>query len=647
MDKSRPLHLDREALSLIIESPVFGVLIVDTSGDIRFANTTIQWMFGYETSEVVGTPVEMLLPERIRERHPEFRDSYFRNPEIKSMGAGRDLRARRKDGTEFPIEIGLYPIHINGDSYAIATLVDITGRKKAEHALEHSERLLKKTQEIGRIGGWELDLETGRLSWTDEVRRIHEVPYDYEPTLENAIAFYAPEDRPVIEKAVQHAIDTGDGWDLECRFITVKGRRLIVRAQGETESRGDKVVRLFGVFKDITREKEEEEEKRRMQEQIQHAQKLESLGVLAGGIAHDFNNMLLAILGNAELALEDLSPTAPGRENIRDVIATTVRAAELCRQMLAYSGKGKFVVQALDLSELVEEILHLLEVSISKSALLKLRLAKNLPAIEADASQIRQIIMNLVTNASDAIGEKSGVITVTTGLMECDEAYLAETYLDQNLTPGYYVYCEVADTGCGMDEETRSKIFDPFFTTKFTGRGLGMAAVLGILMGHRGAIKVYSEVGRGTNVKVLFPASEKSAEPIQNLPERLEGWMGSGTILVVDDEKTVRTLAKNILEKVGFDVLLAPDGREAVEIFREHGDHIELVLLDMTMPRLDGKETFAQIRRMRESTRVILSSGYNEQEATSQFAGKGLSGFIQKPYRPIDLIHKIQEVLGR
>lgn len=396
---------------------------------------------------------------------------------------------------------------------------------------------------------------------------------------------------------------------------------------------------------DITALRKAEEERRRMELQVQQAQKLESLGVLAGGIAHDFNNLLMAILGNADLALQDLSEVSPARPMLEEIEIAARRAADLCRQMLAYSGKGRFVLMPINLSEVVSEMVHMLQVSVSKKAVLRFHCAETLPSIEADPTQIRQVIMNLIINASEAIGNRSGVISISTGAMECDRQYLTSTHLDESLPEGCYVYLEVTDTGSGMDAETQARIFDPFFTTKFTGRGLGLAAVLGIVRGHRGAIKVYSEPGRGTTFKILFPAIDLPPETIH--PERFPGehWCGTGTVLLVDDEETVRTLGKRMLERLGFDVLVACDGREALNLFAAHGEEIVCVILDLTMPHMDGEETFRELRRIRPNVRVVMSSGYNEQEIVQRFAGKSLAGFIQKPYQLARLAATLRNIL--
>ena len=282
----------------------------------------------------------------------------------------------------------------------------------------------------------------------------------------------------MVKKIMKHEIDH---YSLEKRYASKTGKivtaLVYINAMYNTEGQ---YVGSTGSILDITELKNAEESRINLEKQLLHAQKLESLGVLAGGIAHDFNNILMVIMGNADLALMRMNPESPAIDNLHKIEQAAARAADLAKQMLAYSGKGKFVIENLDLNRLLEEMLHMLEVSISKKTELRLNLAPNLPSVEADATQMRQIVMNLVINASEAIGEKSGVIAVSTGCVDCDKNYLEKVWLEENLTAGLYVYLEIADTGCGMDNETQVKLFDPFFTTKFTGRGLGMAAVLGV-----------------------------------------------------------------------------------------------------------------------------------------------------------------------
>ena len=389
-----------------------------------------------------------------------------------------------------------------------------------------------------------------------------------------------------------------------------------------------------------------EEERHKLEAQIQHSQRLESLGILAGGVAHDFNNLLTTILGNTGLALEDLPAVSPARESLKEIEAASHTAAELCRQMLAYSGRGQFVMKPINLSSLTQELVHLLQVSIFKKVLLQCRLADDLPAIEADPSQVRQVVMNLVINASEAIGNKEGIITISTGTLLCDQSYLLENYFTEPPSPGTYVFLEILDTGCGMNAETRAKIFDPFFTTKFTGRGLGLAAVLGIMRQHKGAIKVASEPGNGTTFTVLFPVSTKTASQPQ--PDAApELWHGSGTIMVVDDEAQVRNVTRMILEHSGFRVLTANDGHEAIKLLQEHGSIIACVLLDLTMPRMDGEETYRELRRISSDVPVIMTSGYSEQEVAKHFTGQDPPEFIEKPFEPSVLLAKLRGAINK
>ena len=450
--------------------------------------------------------------------------------------------------------------------------------------------------------------------------------------------------KPIVLNDFQagHPLKKGmpDGHVILKRFLTIPVIRdeVIVAVAGVSNKESnysDSDVMLLKLFMDsvwmIVEQQRAEEGRRHMENQLLHAQKLESLGVLAGGIAHDFNNILMVVIGNAELALMRINKESPAVENLHRIEQAAVRAADLAKQMLAYSGKGKFVVENLDLNILLQEMLHMLEVSISKKAVLRLNQYASLPPVEADATQLRQIIMNLVINASEAIGDKSGVIAITTGCMDCDRSYLKGVWLDENLIDGLYVYLEIADSGCGMDKETMAKLFDPFFTTKFTGRGLGMAAVLGIVRGHKGAIKVYSEPGKGTSFKILLPASGKPSE-LFNHVRRHDGWQGSGTVLLVDDEETVRGIGAEMLKELGFTTITANDGRQALEIFKATPD-ISIVILDLTMPHMDGEQCFRELRQFKPDVKVIMSSGYNEQEVTQRFVGKGLAGFVQKPYK--------------
>jgi CheY-like chemotaxis protein len=334
----------------------------------------------------------------------------------------------------------------------------------------------------------------------------------------------------------------------------------------------------------------------------------------------------------------DLPEDSPLRELVADIETTALRAADLTKQMLAYSGKGRFIVNTVDVNLLVKEMAQLLQTVISKKAALRFNFANDLPSVEADATQLRQIVMNLITNASDAIGGDDGTITLRTGTCEATRELLTSSYVDDELPVGRYAFIEVEDSGCGMDADTVERIFDPFFSTKFTGRGLGLAATLGIVRGHRGTIKVESTPGKGTTFRILLPCTAVAGpEHAQSDARRPQRFRGSGAVLVVDDDETVRAGAQHMLERRGFPVITARDGAEGVALFESARDRIALVLLDLTMPTLGGEEAFRAMRQRRPDVRVVLMSGYSSQELASRYGSEGMAGFIQKPFRVEEL----------
>jgi PAS domain S-box-containing protein len=458
--------------------------------------------------------------------------------------------------------------------------------------------------------------------------------------------------RDVIGKTVREVLPAEDpGWVGVYGAVALTGKPIHFDNYSAALDRHYDVLaycpapRQFAVlFTDTTDRKRAEEEKLEMERRFLHAQKLESLGILAGGIAHDFNNILAGLLGYADLAMMRLPPAEPAREDIEVIKQAVKRASELTRQMLAYSGKGKFLVEQLDLSQVVEDSKKMVAISVSKKATLTYDLAADLPAIAADAAQVYQVIMNLAINASEALDGQSGTITVATRATLCEAKELARMTLGENLPEGLYVCLEVADAGCGMDEQTLARIFDPFFTTKFTGRGLGLAAVHGIIRGHKGAIEVSSKPGKGTTFRIFLPAS---GLPIPTAPSEPAAAAGHnhGIVLVVDDEELIRAFARQIIERAGFSVLAAGSGHEAIRMFREHQDAVRCVLLDLTMPDMDGAETFGELRRIRADVRVILASGYSEETAIGQFADGRLAGFVQKPYELETLLAKIRQCM--
>ena len=566
-----------------------------------------------------------------------------------------ETKHKTRDGRTIPVEISSSPVSFQGQPAILSIARDITERKQAEEALKLSQAQLEAAMDLANLVNWEFDVDTGRFTFNDRFYALYGTTAELEGGYEMPAEVYAkefvhPDDQHMVAGEIIKALETTDpnySAYVEHRIVCRGGeiRHVVVRLE-VTKDKDGRTIRTHGANQDITERKRAEAERLQLERRLQQSQRLESLGVLGGGIAHDFNNILMSVLGNAELALSALSPSAPARQNLLEIMASSRRAADLCQQMLAYSGRGKFVTEAIDLRALIEDMQGLLHSVISKKALLKLNLAKDLPPMRGDASQLSQVVMNLVVNASEAIGERSGIITVSTGLTDRSDGYLRNAYGQENLALGPYLSLEVSDTGAGMDEATQERIFEPFFTSKFSGRGLGLSAVLGIVRGHKGALRLDSELGRGTTFKLFFPVSEMDAKSLAREKGASEGdWRGEGTVLLVDDEETLRILGAAMLTRLGFTVLTAADGREALAIYAEHRDEITLVLLDLTMPRMDGEQAFHELRLINPEVRVVVSSGYAEDDITARFVGQGLVGFVHKPYSLAELREQLRVAL--
>ncbi|MBL8622841.1 MAG: response regulator [Myxococcales bacterium] len=599
----------------------------------------------FQTYELAGTPCAGVLggrtcqyPTDVQRQFPADLmlvemgiEAYFGVPIVASSGAaiGIIVALDRVSRAEIP---GLDTLLGTAASRAAAEIE----RARAERALVDREVRLRQLIETTMEGVWTID-EHNRTSLVNE-QMARMLGYTPAEMLGRSMFDFMDERAQAEAIANVERRKRGIGERHEFRLRHANGADVwVVMASTPLPPVDGRYAGALAMVTDVT-------ERRSLELKVQHSQKLESLGVLAGGVAHDFNNLLVGILGNAGLAMMQLRPESPVAPLLKAIETAALRAADLTRQMLAYSGRGRFVIEPISLNGVIEEMVHLLGTVISKKAILRFELSADLPVVDADATQIRQVLMNLVTNASDAIGDQSGVIAIRTGTTMVGPDELHDSY-DQVLPEGTYVYCEVSDTGVGMDAATRARIFDPFFTTKFTGRGLGLAATLGILRGHHGAIHVDSEPGQGARFRVLLPARARSATPsspaIVVAPPP-----ATGHVLVVDDEAMIRDIAARVLESGGYQVTTATDGVEALQLFAARPDAYVCVLLDMTMPRMNGEETFAALRKLAPEVRVVLSSGYTEQEATQRFIGKGLAGFIAKPWSADDLLAAIARATG-
>jgi PAS domain S-box-containing protein len=628
------LRRSEEKYRSLAEHSAQGIAIFQNAR-LVFVNPSMCQMLGYSAEELMSLSTAQLLDTV----HPADRPQAVARAQKLMAGhvvAHRsEYRTLRKDGSVRWLESFITPIDYEGRPAYLSTTLDITERVQAEEALRNSEAILRTAVESMPFNFWATD-EDGRYVMQNSVSLARW----------GSVIGKRPEETDLPEDMVRGWLATnrrafgGEVVQEEVERVT-DGQRIVEYKTVAPIRDGDRIRGVLGVTIDIT-------DRVRAEEALRQAQKTESLGVLAGGIAHDFNNLLVAMLGQASLALAQLPPESPARSPIEKAVKAAERGADLARQMLAYSGRGQFERRPIQLNILIHENLHLFEVAVPKNVQLRMELAETLPPIEGDIGQMQQVVMNLIINAAEAIGERPGTVRVITGVEDVragdDRLW---RYTDQPLAPGRYVTLEVRDNGSGMDAETLSKIFDPFFTTKFTGRGLGLAAVLGIVRGHKGGLLVDSAPGRGTAFKLFFPAG--SSEAIQPLPPDAAPRAyapASGLILVIDDEQPVREAVTDILELDGLQVITAPGGAAGLALYQERQADVRLVLLDLSMPGMGGEETFRRLRAINPDVRVLLSSGYSQAEATRQFVGQGLAGFIQKPYDAGTLVRTIRQHLA-
>ncbi|TLS66707.1 PAS domain S-box protein [Mariprofundus erugo] len=611
-------------LAAIVEYSSDMVYAHDLEGTIITANAACMRHFG---DRIIGKNIsEIIAPE-----DAEKAVSMMTQKREQGGNTVYELTVIDLHGHKRVLEVNSSLVTRDGTVVAVQGVArDITRRKRAEARLQLLQQAIHASDESIMI----LDAE-GHIEFANPAAvRMYRLP------LEQLLGSPAAcvRNGEVGDETYRDIIATirdGNNWQGNIRLKDTG--RLIGRRVSPVMDEAGVLHHQVCIDRDIT------DEHRRSQ-QLEHTQRLESLGILAGGIAHDFNNLLTAIMGNAAMAERSLDDASAAKPFILRIEESSQRAADLCRQMLAYSGKGQFIVKPINLSELITEMTRLMEVSIDKNVTLRYDLSHSIPLIEADTAQMQQVILNLITNASEAIGSKNGMISFTTGVMHLDRAYLDRTLTHETLREGEYVYMEVADNGCGMSSSTMEKMFDPFFTTKFTGRGLGMSAMLGIVRGHHGTIRVYSEPGRGTTFKILIPATTKKALPSAGTVNH--HWHAHGTVLVVDDEESIRDVASIMLQDMGFDTITANNGEEAVEIYRTQQHAIVAVLLDMTMPKMDGKACLAELLCINPDIRVILSSGYTREDTDDQFPSGLLASFIQKPYTPESLQQTMRQSLS-
>ncbi len=614
----------------LFENATEGVYQTSADGKIVAANPALVQMLGYDSEaelQQVDVAADLYVSSEDRTRFTR---------ELEEAGTLREmeLTLKRKDGQQLVVlDSARVIVDDSGEVVGFwGVLTDITARRRAEDRLRQTQFAVDHAADAVYWMG-----DDGRFIYVNDAA-CRTLGYSRGELL----AMSVPDIDPGFPKEAWSAL-----WDRlkECGALVQESRHrrkdgTIIPVELSANYQEYSGVGFNCTFaRDITERKQNEIERRRLESRVRDAQKMESLSVLAGGVAHDFNNLLMGVLGNAELALVDLSPVSPARDSVEKIRTAALRAADLARQMLAYSGKGRFVVGRINLSEVVGEMGQLVQSSISADALVEYQLAEDMRPVSADVTQMRQLVMNLVSNACEALGEEGGIVDVSTGMVECDEEFLSQALLGGECSPGWYAFLEVSDTGTGMDAATVEKMFDPFFTTKFTGRGLGLAAVSGIVRGHSGAVVVESELGKGTKIQVLLPTTADETDVTREETEKSLPHDGEGRIvLLVDDDASVLDVSTRILESAGFRVITASDGHDALHAYSEHLSEIECVVLDLTMPGMGGEDAFEELRRIGCNAPVILGSGYFHADINAQFEDKGFAAVLQKPYRRDRLI---------
>ena len=616
------------------------MVVTDDEGNILYANAQVTTIFGYHFHELTRQTINIFIPERFHSNHFSLYTRYFENPTPRPMGHGRYLLGRHRDGQEIPVEIALNPITTQTGRRILVSMTDITERQRAELTIRQQAEYLRILLEQTPIGIITVNKDGHVTDANARSLQILDVETQTQAESLNVFTLPALVNTDIVSMFVR-VLHTGQQEEKEIWYTSSQNKKnyLLVRAVPHVDGHGQRIG-LIILAEDLTQRVQAEEGMRQMQ-------KMESLGVLAGGIAHDFNNLLVAMLGQTSLALAKSRPESLSRPHIQKAVTAAERAAQLTQQLLAYSGRGQFQVAPLNLNSLIEENSHLFAATIPKHIHLRTSLSNSLPLIEADLAQMQQVIMNLIINAAEAIGDKSGTITIVTDVQHLepnDHKYWHYTVTP--MAPGPYVTLELHDDGSGITSQTLSRIFDPFFTTKPTGHGLGLAAVIGIVKGHRGGLTVYSEVGKGTTFKLLLPSSGTTSIP--DKPDRAEeSGILPGRVLVIDDEATVRDAVIDILGLAGVDVIAAADGETGLALYQTHMADIFLVVLDLSMPGWSGEQTLRELRQVNPEVRIILSSGYNEIEATQRFVGKALTGFLQKPYSAETLLSAVKQHLTR
>ncbi|HTX36590.1 MAG TPA: response regulator [Bryobacteraceae bacterium] len=615
-----------------------GVALLSSEGAVLRCNSAFCRLLGKRIGEVLGRKItdviagsplagiEHLFERSVETHHTETLECAF---------GERTYR--------FSFHLATVRGNIAGAIYIVS---DVTEERRAAREREEAFTLLRALTDSAPIGFAFFDRDMRYRLVNKELAKIDGV--SVEAHIGSRPENIVPRMADWIRLEFQRVIDTGQPvlgreW-IEGSLDDPRTMRCWLRSWYPVHSADGSLLGVGATVVETTELRRSEKARQDLERRMLDAQKLESVGLLAGGIAHDFNNLLTGILGNASLAKESAQPGSTLFHYLDEIVHASKRAAHLTKQMLAYSGKGQFILEEMDLSREIQEVVRLVQSSISKKISVIFDLSHELPPVRADKGEIQQVIMNLVVNAAEAIGDSAGLLIIRNGIRDLAAEQIREVHPGNDIVPGRYAYIEITDSGCGMNEQTRLRIFDPFFTTKFTGRGLGLAAVGGIVRGHKGGIQVKSSPGKGSTFVVYLPAGDENARklPAEIPQETPSTALAGGTVLVVDDEALVLGIAKSALERAGWTVLAADSGPHAIEMLQRYSDQVSIVLLDLSMPGMSGLEALPVLRKISPDVPVLVSSGYGEAETLRLFSGHRIAGFLQKPYTVQELVEHVK-----
>ncbi len=637
-------HPREEFVGDVFDAIGDGLLILDRDGVALRGNRNLQeWLPSHELRS--NCPCREIFPGELGEAVEDLTRLVAEG----KRGQRRLLALEDAAGRHRWVELSAFPCGAEAEprEAVVVSFRDVTAQRLTERALRASEEKYRAILDGIEDGYYEIDLH-GKLKFFNEAlgRLLGFLPLELLGM--QGLQFLAPRTRLSMRWMLLNALRTGQSATAtDCPFLRRDGTEghldLSISIMRDSEGHP---CGFRGIARDVSHRKENEQIRERLEMQIREAQKFESLGVMAMGIAHDFNNILMGIMGNANLALLETSANSSARECLDEIEQAAYRGAELTAQMVAYSGTGTSNPGDVSLTDMVTRALPMLEAAVSGHGALEFRCGPSLPAVRADETQLQQVLLNLVTNAAEALSDSGGRIEVSTGVMHADARFIAKAHAEPGLPEGRYVYLEVTDTGHGMDASTRARMFDPFFSTKFVGRGLGLAAVQGIVRAHKGLLRVISVPGKGTTVRVCLPTQELQSLRAAGRRAMWESELPPVTeVLVVDDETTIRSVTRRVLERFEISVLTAADGREALDIYRMRWPEIDCVLLDVGMPDMDGREVFLGLREMNPDARIIVASGFTEEDVEQRFLGLGINGLLHKPYSPQELLAALHSAI--